>query len=80
MGRVARRDFLIAVGALLTLPFAEAQQAARLPRIGVLLVGTSFDDMREGFRERGYVEGRTAVIEWRTWEGKPDGWPRQSRN
>ena len=36
MDRVARRDFLSAVGALLTLPLAaEAQQTARLPRIGV---------------------------------------------
>ncbi len=30
------------------------------------------DTMREGFRELGYVEGRTAVIEWRTWDGKPE--------
>ena len=76
MNCVVRRDFLIAVGALLTLPLAaEAQQAARLPRIGVLLAGsggTVFDNMREDFRQLGYVEGRTAVIEWRTWEGKPE--------
>jgi len=76
MVRLVRRDFLIAAGALLTLPLtAEAQQPARLPRIGVLLAGNttfSFDDMREGFRELGYIEGRTAVIEWRTWEGKPE--------
>ena len=79
MDRAARRSFLIVVGALLTLPLAaEAQQAARLPRIGVLLAGNttfSFDDMREGFRELGYVEGRTAIIEWRTWEGKPERLP-----
>ena len=76
MNCVARRDFLIAVGALLTLPLAaEAQQAARLPRIGVLLAesgGARADDMREGFRELGYVDGRTAVIEWRSWDGKPE--------
>ena len=76
MVRLVRRDFLLAAGALLTLPLAaEAQQPARLPRIGVLLAGNttfSFDDMREGFRELGYIEGRTAVIEWRTWEGKPE--------
>ena len=76
MDRVARRDFLSAVGALLTLPLAaEAQQTARLPRIGVLLAesgGARADDMREGFRELGYVDGRTAVIEWRSWDGKPE--------
>ena len=75
-----RRTFIRRVAAgLLTVPFAaEAQQTARLPRIGVLLAGnagTSFDAMREGFRELGYVEGRTAVIEWRTWEGKPEQLP-----
>ena len=79
MHRVQRRGFLAAVGALLALPLAaEAQQAARLPRIGVLLTGnagTAFDALREGFRELGYVEGRTAVIEWRTWEGKPERLP-----
>jgi putative tryptophan/tyrosine transport system substrate-binding protein len=76
MDRVARRDFLIAAGALLTLPLAaEAQQTARLPRIGVLLAesgGARADDMRDGFRELGYVDGRTAVIEWRSWDGKPE--------
>jgi putative ABC transport system substrate-binding protein len=79
MSRVPRRDFLIAVGATLAAPLAaEAQRAARLPRIGVLLAGsaaTGFDVLREGFRELGYVEGRTAVIEWRTWEGKPERLP-----
>jgi putative ABC transport system substrate-binding protein len=28
--------------------------------------------MRQGLQELGYVEGRTAVIEWRWWEGKPE--------
>ena len=28
--------------------------------------------LRQGLRELGYVEGRTAVIEWRWWEGKPE--------
>jgi len=28
--------------------------------------------LREGLQELGYVEGRTAVIEWRWWEGKPE--------
>ncbi len=81
MDRVARRDFLIAVGAFLTLPLAaEAQQAARLPRIGVLLSGGAgtgaanldTEVLRQGLWELGYVEGRSAVIEWRWWEGKPE--------
>jgi putative ABC transport system substrate-binding protein len=28
--------------------------------------------LRQGLRELGYVEGRTAIIEWRLWEGKPE--------
>ncbi len=54
---------------------AEAQQAVRLPRIGVLLpwkTGAGTDVLSQGLRELGYVEGRTAVIEWRWWEGKPE--------
>ena len=58
---------------------AEGQQPARLPRIGVLLAlstgsgpSASTDILREGLRELGYVEGRTAIIEWRYWEGKPE--------
>jgi len=79
MDRVQRRDFLIAAGALLAAPLAtEAQQAARLPRIGVLFSGpasTGFDAMRGGFQELGYIEGSTVAIEWRTWEGKPERLP-----
>ncbi len=75
---IDRRSFVrLAGGGLAIAAFAsKAQQAARLPRIGVLLTGSTtsiaMDTMREGFRELGYVEGRTAVIEWRTWENKPE--------
>ena len=59
------------------MPFVTgAQQAGRLPRIGVLLpgnTGTGTEVLRQGLRELGYVEGRTAVIEWRWWEGKTEG-------
>ena len=76
-----RRTFIGRVaGGLLAVPFAAAaQQTARLPRIGVLLAGSTgpgasagADVLREGLRELGYVEGRTAVIEWRFWDGKPE--------
>jgi putative tryptophan/tyrosine transport system substrate-binding protein len=73
-----RRRFVRLAGAGVAMVALDtrAQRAVRLPRIGVLLTGnlagTTFDTMREGFRELGYVEGRTAVIEWRTWESKPE--------
>jgi len=78
---IDRRRFIRAAGAGIALVAlaAEAQQAARLPRIGVLLTTSTgsgasagTDILREGLRELGYVEGRTAVIEWRYWEGKPE--------
>jgi putative ABC transport system substrate-binding protein len=78
-----RRTFIgRVVGGLLAVPFTtEAQRAARLPRIGVLFSGNSGtagvasaspEVLRQGLRELGYVEGRTAIIEWRLWEGKPE--------
>jgi len=72
-----RRTFMGGLaGGLLALPFTSgAQQAARVPRIGVLYpgkMGTGTVAMRQGLQELGYVEGRTAVIEWRWWEGKPE--------
>jgi putative ABC transport system substrate-binding protein len=72
-----RRTFIGGVaGGLLTLPFTSgAQQRARLPRIGVLypgMMGTGAEALRDDLKEQGYVEGRTAVIEWRWWEGKPE--------
>ena len=72
-----RRTFIGRVaGGLLAVPFATAaQQAGRLPRIGVLLpgnTGTGTEVLRQGLQELGYVEGRTAVIEWRWWEGKTE--------
>jgi len=74
---IDRRHFIRAAGvgiALVALP-TEAQQSGRLPRIGVLLPwkeGAGKEVLSEGLRELGYVGGRTAVIEWRWWEGKPE--------
>jgi len=53
---------------------AEAQQSAKIPRIGYL-VGPStansarYEAFRQGLRELGYVEGKNIVIEWRSNEG-----------
>jgi putative ABC transport system substrate-binding protein len=77
-----RRTFIgtLAGGLVAASLAAKAQQAGSLPRIGVLLsgnTGTSVANLgtevlRQGLLELGYVEGRTAVIEWRWWEGKPE--------
>jgi putative ABC transport system substrate-binding protein len=60
---------------------AEAQQAAKVPRIGYLTGATPdgqshrIEAFREGLRELGYVEGKNIVIEFRYAEGKADRLP-----
>ena len=56
---------------------AHAQQPAKIPRIGYLapLISanqSSVDAFRQGLRELGYEEGKNIVIEWRSWEGRPE--------
>lgn len=72
-----RRIFIggLAGGILVRPHSSRSQQAARVPRIGVLYAGktgTGTEALRQGLQELGYVEGRTIVIEWRWWEGKPE--------
>ena len=81
MDWVQRRDFLVAAGALLAAPLvAEAQQAAKVTRIGYLSHNLAASPhLREAFlqglRDLGYVEGRNVVIEYRYAEGKPERLP-----
>ena len=72
-----RRTFLAGTGAvLLAAPLAaEAQQAGKVPRIGVLYSGLSgasvpvLEGFRQGLRELGYVEAKNIAIEYRSNEG-----------
>jgi putative ABC transport system substrate-binding protein len=76
-----RREFISAVGlSLLATPLAaEAQQAGKVHRIGVLSPGASplglLEAFREGLRDLGYVDGQTVVIEWRFADGKNERLP-----
>jgi putative ABC transport system substrate-binding protein len=57
---------------------ADAQQAGKVPRIGFLFAGAPSAVMgrikafRQGLQERGYVEGKNIVIEYRYGEGNLD--------
>ena len=57
---------------------AEAQQAGKVHRIGLLISASSaatatfIDAFRRGLRELGYVEGKNYVLEIRGGEGNPD--------
>jgi ABC-type uncharacterized transport system substrate-binding protein len=63
---------------LITGPPAEAQQAAKVPRIGFLGAASlsansaRIEAFRQGMRELGYVEGKNIVVEYRYADGKPD--------
>ena len=60
---------------------ANAQQPAKIPRIGFLSatspanVPTRLEAFRQGLRELGYVEGKNIVIEYRYAEGNIDRLP-----
>ena len=55
----------------------EAQQPAKVPRIGFLLATSPgpdprIEEFRQGLRELAYVEGKNIAIEWRYAEGKEE--------
>ncbi len=77
-----RREFIgTLAGGLLTAPLAaDAQQAAKIARIGYLatnLAAASYqpEAFRQGLRDLGHVEGRNVVIEYRDAEGKLERLP-----
>jgi putative tryptophan/tyrosine transport system substrate-binding protein len=80
---MTRKMILLALCSMLLAPcFAvEAQQTAKVPRIGYLnavspsTVSDRIDALRRGLRELGYVEGKNIVIETRYAEGKLDRLP-----
>jgi putative ABC transport system substrate-binding protein len=76
-----RRDTVLALLALGAAPLAaEAQQAAKVARIGYLTSSLGVNPhlpeaFRQGLRDLGYVEGRNVVIEYRDAEGKVERLP-----
>ena len=77
-----RRKFIALLGgAAAAWPLPARAQPSRVPRIGVLLQGTAtsftprVQAFLEGLRDLGYVEGRTATLEWRWGEDRIDRLP-----
>ena len=73
---ISRRAFIGGLaGGLLAAPLAvEAQPAAKVPRVGLLGLGSAessplFEALRQGLRERGWVEGHNIAFEDRTTVG-----------
>jgi len=70
-----RRAFLSGIASFIATPLAaEAQQAGKMYRIGVLCQvpcqGRAVDAFVRALRELGYVEGRTVEFDYRDAEGK----------
>src|SRR5512145_470945 len=76
-----RRHFLLTSAGVVALPLAaQAQQAAKIARIGWLgdkPAGNPHlrEAFLQGLRDLGYVEGRNLVIEYRSAEGKFERFP-----
>ncbi|HEV2056975.1 MAG TPA: ABC transporter substrate-binding protein [Methylomirabilota bacterium] len=77
-----RRAFIgIVAGGIVVAPLAaQAQQAAKIARIGYLTPNLAasphtHEAFRQGLRDLGYIEGRNVVIEYRDDEGKPERLP-----
>ena len=69
---IDRRTFLAGTGAVLVAaPLAAEAQQAKAPRVGLLGLGATessplFEALRQGLRERGWVEGQNIAFEDRT--------------
>ena len=82
MKKAAAPLVLIAVILFAGAVIAEAQQPAKIPRIGYVSgtgdasdQGPYVEALRQGLRDLGYVEGKNFVIEYRGAAGKPDRTP-----
>jgi putative ABC transport system substrate-binding protein len=76
---LAKLSLAVTVSILIGLLAAEAQEAAKVPRIGYLgskvLSPQNHAAFLQGLRDLGYIEGRNVVIEYRDPVGKYDRLP-----
>ena len=76
-----RRQFIALLGGAAAWPLAaQAQQAAKVFRIGFLFYGSSgpspeLDAFRRGLREFGYIEGQNIAVEYRFASGQVERLP-----
>jgi putative ABC transport system substrate-binding protein len=80
--QLKRREFITLLGGATVLWPLEsvAQQAAKVPVIGALVIGNTdpaqfWRLFRQGLRDLGYVEGQNIRFEFRSAEGQADRLP-----
>jgi putative ABC transport system substrate-binding protein len=74
-----RRTFLGALASCLfaTPLAAQAQPVGKVYRIGVVVGGVDYtDNLRQGLRELGWVEGQNVVVLKRVWGGRTEQFPK----
>ena len=82
MSEMRRRQFITLLGSAAAWPLAaRAQQAKKIPRIGVLWPNppATFDFMRAGLNDLGYVEGQNMAFEFRWAEASSTSCPNWQR-
>jgi hypothetical protein len=81
---VRRREFITLLGGAAAWPVpARGQPGAKVARIGYLVTASlespegraMADAFRQGLRERGYVEGQSIIIEYRSADGRIERFP-----
>jgi putative tryptophan/tyrosine transport system substrate-binding protein len=80
-GHIGRRGFITLLGGAAAWPLAaHPQQAAKIPRVGVLSpagseAAATLAAFRKGMRDLGYVEGQTIILDFRLAKGNLDALP-----
>jgi putative ABC transport system substrate-binding protein len=70
---LGRRRFIMLLASAAAWPrMARAQQATKIPRIGIIDDSPLWDRFRQGLRGLGYIEGRNIAFEYRNTQGRPD--------
>jgi putative ABC transport system substrate-binding protein len=74
IAKMNRREFITLLGgAAATWPLAaRAQQAGKIPRIGIIDDAPMWNSFRQGLRDLGYLEGQNIAFEYRYADGVPE--------
>src|SRR2546430_16016343 len=63
-------SLVVTLGILVTPLAAHAQQAGKIPRVGVIANRAGYDAFREGLRDLAYKEGENIALEFRSIEAR----------